>query len=194
MCNTSELEAQLERLQAVELLLAEDSPLLAQLSLTPALRNRAPWHFEASAARRQLLDHFKTRDLSAFGIEESATLQSAAGALLQYVRETQQTQLPHLDSFRLEQPDSQLHLDAVTRRNLELLSHPHGEQGHTLVAVMDSTVTPTGGRLLRRWIADPSKPCVSCSGAWVMSNASCPGSPWAALGLATCRRYVMPWD
>ncbi|MBT8061788.1 MAG: DNA mismatch repair protein MutS [Gammaproteobacteria bacterium] len=153
--SSTELDAQLERLQAVELLLAEDSPLAGQLAASPALRSRAPWHFESNSARRQLLEHFQTRDLSGFGIEESTTIQSAAGALLQYVRETQRSALPHLDSFRLEQVDSQLHLDAVTRRNLELLTHPHGEQAHTLVAIMDSTVTPMGGRLLRRWIGDP---------------------------------------
>ena len=55
----------------------------------------------------------------------------------------------------MENPHNHLHLDAATRRNLELLHHPEGRNEHTLAGIMDSTVTPMGGRLLRRWIAEP---------------------------------------
>ena len=55
----------------------------------------------------------------------------------------------------MENPHSHLHLDATTRRNLELLQHPEGRDEHTLASIMDSTSTPMGGRLLRRWIAEP---------------------------------------
>ncbi|MFT5770497.1 MAG: DNA mismatch repair protein MutS, partial [Lysobacterales bacterium] len=102
-----------------------------------------------------LNEQFKTKDLSGFGIEADNPAISAAGALLQYVLETQRSTLPHLLGIRLERQDANLHIDAATRRNLELLTHPMGQDQHTLVGVMDTTVTPMGGRLLRRWIANP---------------------------------------
>jgi DNA mismatch repair protein MutS len=151
----SELETQLERLQAVELLVAEDSPLQQRLQGAAALRPRAPWHFDEASARDLLNQQFGTKDLSGFGIDEHPEAVAAAGALLQYVRETQRGAVPHLLGIRLEQAGAHLHLDATTRRNLELLRHPQGEDRHTLVGVMDSTVTPMGGRLLRRWIGNP---------------------------------------
>jgi DNA mismatch repair protein MutS len=153
--NLADLEAQLERIQAVEVLVSEDSPLRDSLVCEGLIRPRAPWHFEHESSQHLLNDQFKTKDLSGFGIDSHPAAISGAGALLQYVQETQRTALPHLTGISLEQQDSSLHIDAATRRNLELLSHPSGEDQFTLVAVMDSTVTPMGGRLLRRWIANP---------------------------------------
>jgi len=151
----SELDTQLERLQAVELLVAEDSPLQQRLQAAPMLRTRAPWHFDEASARDLLNQQFGTKDLSGFGIEEHPEAIAAGGALLQYVKETQRGTAPHLLGIRLEQAGAHLHLDATTRRNLELLRHPQGEDRHTMVGVLDSTVTPMGGRMLRRWISNP---------------------------------------
>ncbi|NND45191.1 MAG: DNA mismatch repair protein MutS, partial [Xanthomonadales bacterium] len=150
-----ELETQLERLQAVELLVAEDSPLQQRLAGASTLRPRAPWHFDEGSARDLLNRQFGTKDLAGFGIEEHPEAIAAAGALLQYVNETQRGAAPHLLGIRLEQRGAHLHLDATTRRNLELLHHPQGEDRHTLVGVLDTSVTPMGGRLLRRWISNP---------------------------------------
>ena len=151
----ADLEAQLERLQPAELLLAEDSPFMGIDAISAKATSRPPWHFEPDAASRLITEQFGTRDLSGFGVDFGDILACAAGALLQYVQETQQSSLPHLQGLSLERPDEHLHIDAITRRNLELLTHPQGESGHTLVGVMDSTITPMGGRLLRRWVANP---------------------------------------
>lgn len=150
-----ELETQLERLLPTELLISEDADWAESLSGQRGLRKRAPWHFELESAYHLLTEQFGTRDLTGFGIEDEPAAITAAGALLQYAQETQRTALPHLRAIQMENPHNYLHLDAATRRNLELLHHPEGRSEHTLAGIMDSTVTPMGGRLLRRWIAEP---------------------------------------
>ncbi len=150
-----DLETQLERLTPTELLVPEDADWADSLGTQGGLRKRAPWHFEQQSSQRLLTEQFATRDLSGFGIEDEPAAISAAGALLQYAQETQRTALPHLRAIQVENPSSDLHLDAATRRNLELLHHPEGRSEHTLAGIMDTTVTPMGGRLLRRWIAEP---------------------------------------
>jgi DNA mismatch repair protein MutS len=151
----SELETQLERLSPAELLVSEDDDQCRKLDSYKGLRKRAPWHFERDSAYHLLTEQFATLDLAGFGIEDEPVAIAAAGALLQYAQETQRTALPHLQEISLENPHSHLHLDATTRRNLELLHHPEGRHEHTLAGIMDSTITPMGGRLLRRWIAEP---------------------------------------
>ncbi len=150
-----ELETQLERLQPAELLIPEDAEWAASITGQRGLRKRAPWHFEHASAYHLLTEQFGTRDLAGFGIEDEPAAIAAAGALLQYAQETQRTALPHLRAIQMENPHNHLHLDGVTRRNLELLHHPEGRDAHTLAGIMDSTITPMGGRLLRRWIAEP---------------------------------------
>src|SRR5690606_38938729 len=80
---------------------------------------------------------------------------AAAGALLGYVEETQKQRLPHLTSIAVEASDGAIAMNAATRRHLELDTRIDGEQKHTLLGVLDSTVTPMGGRLLRRWLHRP---------------------------------------
>jgi len=155
LATQADLETQLERLLPTELLISEEVDWAESLSGQRGLRKRAPWHFEQDACYRLLTEQFGTKDLTAFDLEDEPAAISAAGALLQYVQETQRTALPHLRSIRMENPQTHLHIDAVTRRNLELLHHPEGRSEHTLAGIMDSTVTPMGGRLLRRWIAEP---------------------------------------
>ena len=155
LATRSGLETQLERLSPTELLISEDADWAGHLSSQRGLRARAPWHFEVESAYRLLIEQFGTRDLRGFGIEDEPAVIAAAGALLQYAQETQRTALPHLRAIRMENPHNHLHLDAATRRNLELLHHPEGRSEHTLAGIMDTTVTPMGGRLLRRWIAEP---------------------------------------
>ena len=150
-----EFDAQLERLRPVELLVAEDDPLAGRLAKHRGLRHRPPWHFETPAAAKLIAEQYGTRDLSGFGIEDKAAAIAAAGALLQYAQETQRGALPHLQGLQLEQADGQLHLDGATRRHLEILTHPEGNETHTLVGVMDTSITPMGGRLLRRWLVNP---------------------------------------
>ena len=147
------VEAQLERLQPAELLIEEGADL--PLADHDRLRRRAPWKYEPGPCRKLLLEQFETADLMGFGIEDRPACISAAGVLLDYLQETQRTALPHLRGIQVEEADEFLHLDAISRRNLEIESSLSGESAHTLVGVMDSSVTAMGGRLLRRWIGNP---------------------------------------
>ncbi len=153
LASLEEVEAQLERLQPAELLLEEglDLPFMA----SKRMRQRPPWKFDQQQCTTLLCEQFETSDLAGFGLEGLDTAVIAAGVLLDYVQETQRTALPHLRGIQLEQADEFLHLDAVSRRNLEIESSLGGRKEATLVGIMDSSVTAMGGRLLRRWISNP---------------------------------------
>jgi len=152
------LAAELERLRPAELLVAEDAPAVARAGTAGAVRERPPWHFEAGSAERQLCEQFGTRDLAGFGLAHRPLAIGAAGCLLNYVRETQKSALPHLRGIRCEERDEALQLDAATRRNLELDASLSGRPDSTLVGVLDRTATAMGGRELRRWIQRPLRP------------------------------------
>ncbi|MBV9621078.1 MAG: DNA mismatch repair protein MutS [Gammaproteobacteria bacterium] len=148
------LAGELERLKPAELLLPEGA---VPLGLRPGstVRERAPWHFELASASRALTDQLGTLDLKGFGADHLPLGIRAAGALLQYVRETQKSALPHIRSLRVEERDEALLLDAASRRNLELDTSASGNAQATLLAVLDSAVTPMGSRALRRWLNRP---------------------------------------
>ncbi len=149
----AEVDAQLERLQPAELLVEEAADLA--LARVQGLRERAPWKFDASQAEKLLCEQFETSDLRGFGLGEMPLAVTAAGVLLDYVQETQRTALPHLRGIQLELQDEFLHLDAISRRNLEIESSLGGDKRATLVGVIDTSVTAMGGRLLRRWLTSP---------------------------------------
>jgi len=146
------LNNELERLRPAELLVSEDKSF--NLKNYP-VRKQAPWHFELDTALRLLNEQFGTRDLSGFGCNHLTVALRAAGCLLQYVRETQRTQLPHIQALHWERREDSILLDAASRRNLELDSRIIGQGTHTLVNIMDECATPMGGRLLRRWLHRP---------------------------------------
>jgi DNA mismatch repair protein MutS len=149
------LAAELERLRPAELLHGEEVRLAPALTEGVASRERPPWHFDAGTAHRALCEQFGTRDLSGFGCAELTLAIEAAGALLQYVRDTQRSALPHLTTLRTERRDDALVMDAVTRRNLELDRSLSGRDERTLFGVMDETATAMGSRLLRRLLNQP---------------------------------------
>jgi len=153
--NVEQLASELARLAPAETLVSEDVAWPTFVSALPGLRKRAPWHFDTETAQRQLNKFFGTRDLSGFGIENLPLAIAAAGALLGYVTETQKSALPHLSGLASESPDETIALDAATRRNLELDTHPSGRHEHTLLGVLDTTITPMGARTLRRWLHRP---------------------------------------
>jgi DNA mismatch repair protein MutS len=150
----ADLAAELARLRPTELLAAEGSADALAAS-APAPRQRPPWHFDVASARNLLTRQFGTRDLRGFGCDGFSAALGAAGALLQYVQETQKSALPHLRGLRVETPDEALALDAQTRRNLEIDRNLAGERERCLLAVMDSCRTPMGSRALARWLARP---------------------------------------
>ena len=153
--DAEQLSSELARLAPAETLVSEDVAWPQFVSGLAGLRKRAPWHFDAETAQRQLTKFFGVRDLSGYGCENMPLAIAAAGSLLGYVEETQKSALPHLSGLAIENPAETVALDAATRRNLELDTHPSGRQEHTLLGVLDSTITPMGARALRRWLHRP---------------------------------------
>ena len=149
------LAAELARLEPAELLLPDQDGLPGFLAAQAGVRRRAPWLFDAEAARRALTRFFRTHDLAGFGLESRPRATAAAGALLAYVEETQKQRLPHLSSIAFEAADEGIAMNAATRRHLELDSRVDGNLRHTLLGVIDTSITPMGGRLLRRWLHRP---------------------------------------
>jgi DNA mismatch repair protein MutS len=149
------LLAELERLKPAELLIPEDQSRELGALLQGEARTRPPWHFELASASRLLTDQLGTLDLRGFGADDLPLAIAAAGALLQYVRETQKTALPHITRLAVEERGDALHLDAATRRNLEIDASLSGQDSATLFALLDATVTPMGSRCLRRWLNRP---------------------------------------
>ena len=155
VANEDQLEAELARLDAAELLVPDEDGWPVFLGERRGLRRRAPWLFDADTGRRQLLRFFGLHDLGGFGMEDRPLATAAAGALLGYVEETQKQRLPHLTSIAVETSDGAIAMNAATRRHLELDTRVDGDARHTLLGVLDRTVTPMGGRLLRRWLHRP---------------------------------------
>jgi len=149
------LASELERLRPAELLVADDSAAGIPSGTVSAVRPRPPWHFDTGSSEQRLCEQFGTRDLAGFGLAHRPLAVGAAGCLLQYVRDTQKSALPHLRGIRCEERDEALLLDAATRRNLELDSSLSGRTESTLVGVLDRTATAMGGRELRRWMQRP---------------------------------------
>ena len=114
------------------------------------------WVFTEQAARQKLLKHFETKSLKGFGVEHLHNGVIASGAILQYLELTQHTNIGHITSLSRIEEERYVRLDKFTIRSLELLQ-PMQEDGSSLLNVVDRTVTPMGGRLLRRWLLFPLK-------------------------------------
>lgn len=114
------------------------------------------WIFTAEAATDRLIKQFETTSLKGFGVQNLNYGIIAAGAILYYLDITQHARLGHITNLSRIDEDRYVWLDKFTIRNLELFSSPY-EGAHTLVDVLDRTVSPMGGRLLKRWIALPLK-------------------------------------
>jgi len=155
VANEDALEAELARLQPAETLVPDEEGWPGFVAERQGMRRRAPWLFDADSGRRQLLQFFGVHDLGGFGIDDRPLAIAAAGALLGYVEETQKQRLPHLAAIAFEASDGAIAMNAATRRHLELDSRIDGDASATLLGVLDSTITPMGGRLLRRWLHRP---------------------------------------
>ena len=148
------LAAEIARLNPAELLIADDSTILEWLDSRP-ITKRQPWEFVLETANHVLCQQFQVKDLQGFGCQDLPAAVIAAGALLQYARDTQRSALPHLQGLRVEQASDFIYLDAATRRNLELTQTLAGEFQYSLAWVLDTCQTPMGSRLLRRWLHQP---------------------------------------
>ncbi len=148
------LLAQIERLAPSELLLEEDSDLIDTLNHYP-INQRPSWDFDKDTALATLTKHYKTQDLKGFGIEISSLTINALGCLFNYIQHTQKAVIKHIQSIKTEILDEFLHLDAATRKNLEIEVNNHGGSDNTLCDLMDTTTTAMGSRQLRRWLKQP---------------------------------------
>ncbi|HIQ40621.1 MAG TPA: DNA mismatch repair protein MutS [Sulfurivirga caldicuralii] len=149
----AQLKTELARLQPAELLLPEgtDPNLIPNGHIT----HLPAWHFEPEGGRKKLLAQLKVQDLSAFGLTDAPALQGAVGALLYYAQSMLQHDLTHLLGFRRLHLDETLVLDAISRRNLEIVENLRGGEAHTLAAILNTCRTPMGTRLLKRWLSQP---------------------------------------
>jgi len=154
---------ELARIAPAELLLSKDAlgrhPELAievERSMGPRVTERDPWRFDRDGARRALARHFKVKTLEGYGVEDTSDCVPAAGALIEYVEETQKNACAHVGRIERVEPAKHLVLDRATRRCLELVATQRdGRREGTLLDVLDATLTPMGGRLLVDWLLAP---------------------------------------
>ncbi|HEY0211221.1 DNA mismatch repair protein MutS [Acerihabitans sp.] len=151
------MAAELQRTNPAELLFPETLQDMGLIEHRRGLRRRPIWEFELDTARQQLNLQFGTRDLNGFGIERASAALRAAGCLLQYVKDTQRTSLPHIRAITLERQQDGIVMDAATRRNLELTQNLGGGFENTLAEILDHTVTAMGSRMLKRWLHMPTR-------------------------------------
>lgn len=151
------MAAELQRTSPRELLFPEDFEPVHLMSSRSGNRRRPIWEFEIDTAKQQLNQQFGTRDLVGFGVEQAKLGLCAAGCLIQYVKDTQRTALPHIRSLTFDRQDHSVILDAATRRNLEITQNLSGGLDNTLAEVLDKTATPMGSRMLKRWLHQPMR-------------------------------------
>ena len=115
---------------------------------------RPSWYFEPYDSYKRLIDHFGTKTLEGFGIKDDSSVISPAGAVIEYLKETQKTALGHISGIKLVEQKKFLQIDQVTLRSLEVLSTIRGGKG-SLIETIDRTLTGMGGRMLRYWLCMP---------------------------------------
>lgn len=151
------LEAELARLKPTELLVPETISLDVNQVDCSCIRSKQDWEFDLDSATKLLKKQYKVGSLKAFDCDDKPVALRAAGCLLQYARDTQRNELPHLQAIRVEEPTDQVILDSATRRNLELDTNLQGGRENTLAEVLDQCSTTMGSRLLVRWLNRPSR-------------------------------------
>jgi DNA mismatch repair protein MutS len=149
---------ELDRLRPAEVVLPEGAALPDALAeaLAGAAMARAPaWQFDAARARRRFAELLGTRDLTGFGAQAMDAATAAAGALLDYVQRTQGQAPAHLQALRVFSGNEFVILDSAARRNLEIVETMRGDDGASLLKLLDRCATSAGGRLMRRWLLEP---------------------------------------
>ena len=153
------LKSELTRLHPAEILLNENDPLNLQQALQQnypiSFKQQYDWLFNLDSATKTLTEQFSLRDLSSFACDDMPLATIAAGCIIEYLKSTQRSALPHIHRFKIDRPTDYILIDATTRRNLELEYHTGGYHNHTLAGILDYSATPMGSRLLRRWINHP---------------------------------------
>ncbi len=147
------LRAELTRLHPAETLLPDNQHLndMIQGHQTPY----PAWRFEPGKCTETLLAHFDTSTLDGFGLKHHSLAVRAAGAIIQYLKDTQPNSLSLLTGLRSYSIDEFMTLDASTRRNLELDETLRRERKGSLLGTLDQTVSPMGKRLMHQWVSQP---------------------------------------
>lgn len=151
----TDLAHELERLRPAELLFPDNFNHWALETLKCARKRLAPWQFDLDSAMQILTRQFGVHDLAGFGVAEMPTAIAAAGALLDYVKNTQRSALPHILGLSAEHAGQFIQIDAATRRNLEIDLTLRGEPAPTLFSLLNTTGSALGARLLRHWLHHP---------------------------------------
>lgn len=156
LTTVDKLDDELARLQAAEILLP-DSKNAPQLQTASGVTRLNAWQFAADAGEKLLTEYFGCQDLRGFGLDgkEHAVAIGAAGALLNYIRLTQNLMPQHLDGLSLETDSQYIGMDAATRRNLEITQTLSGKKSPTLMSTLDLCTTHMGSRLLALWLHHP---------------------------------------
>ncbi|MDI4637229.1 MULTISPECIES: DNA mismatch repair protein MutS [Halomonadaceae] len=151
----AEMLAEVQRLDPAELLIADSQDLPPSIAERRGLRRQSDWLFDLESATRTLCDQFAVQDLRGFGCAHLEAAMTAAGVLIDYARDTQRSQLPHVTAIGVENRDDAVVIDAASRRNLEIDTNLGGSGDNTLASVLDTTATAMGSRLMKRWLNRP---------------------------------------
>lgn len=156
-----ELNETLEGISPAEIIVSraqKDRLSNLRLSSTPLITRLEEWIFDREYGEERLREHFSTRSLKGFGVEDMSAGILAAGGVMHYLMENQRSKLGHITRIRRYSPQDYISLDPATKRNLEIVfSASDGARYGSLLSVLDRTKTPMGGRLLKRWIVHPLK-------------------------------------
>lgn len=156
--NAEHIEKLMQSFQPKEVLYQEGTRDLAMNAVGTKWRfqQMAEWMYSMDNAMERLLNHFEVKNLKGFGVDGFKTGLIAAGVILYYLDETKHTNTRHIKSIARIDDERSVWMDGFTVRNLELLT-PMALGGRSLCQVIDGTLTPMGGRMLRRWISFPLK-------------------------------------
>lgn len=156
------LQDELARIRPAECLVPEDDAAGTEQHVTradlggPVLTSRPVWCFAKDETRRLLKEHFGTKTLEGFDADEDSPAVTAAGALLEYIRDTQRSALGHITRLETWRRQRFMIIDEATRRSLELThTMRDGRREQSLLGVIDETKTPMGARLLADWLSNP---------------------------------------
>ena len=150
-----ELAGELARVRPSEILVADKLRDDLPEEITAAVTSLPDWHFDAQKGAQQLRERFGLEGLVVRGLENEPEVLAAANAILGYVEQTQREALPYIRPLVLENDSSFIALDAATRRNLEISETLRGDNGPTLISVLDVCSTSMGSRTMRRWLHNP---------------------------------------
>lgn len=144
----------LDRLQSTEILCPEAvAEEIRQKH--PRITPRPDWEFDSETGYRNLCKQFATHDLHATECDEQPLIHAAAGAIIQYLKLTQRTALPHIKTLKRDYLQQSIILDSASRKNLEINQNLRGGEQYTLFSVLNHCHTAMGSRLLKRWLSQP---------------------------------------